>query len=841
MSCRGCSLVALALAGFVVGGGCSRPDEDEHAAREQALLACQSPFGGAARAIPGTIQAEDYDVGGQGCAYNDTTAGNNWNHYRADGVDLQPSTGGNEPGTNIGLTATGEYVRYTVNVAAAGPYRLELRVAATATGRSLDVSMEGTLIADNLAIPNTGSYQSYQTISKDVTLAAGLQSLQVLFNTGSQNLTWIRFTSLGCTPESDAAFCGRLGKACGPVTAPDNCGVSRTVASCGTCAAPAGCTATGVCCTPESDAGFCSRLGKTCGAVSGTDNCGAARSVPSCGPCEPPGICTAANVCCAGESDAAFCARLGKTCGPVTANDLCGISRTTDCGMCAAPASCTAANVCCSPESDAAFCSRLGKTCGAVTAADNCGGSRTAACGTCTAPSACSASNVCVAPGGCLRTVPVSTSAALATAVAAALPGDCIVLANGNYSFPALDKAGTADAPITIKALNRGMAVVNSGVIHFLGAAHVVVEGLDVTSNGLANSGTFFNAGSSGMLIAFTDSSHCRLTRSRIRPAGAVSNRDWIVLTGALTHYNRIDHNDLGPQALVANMIVIDGTGQEEPLVPGNVSQHNQIDHNYFHDIAYSGGNNWEAVRVGRSWQGPTAGFNVIEYNLFNKAHSDPETVSLKSSDNVVRHNTMRATNGEITLRHGNRNQVYGNYILGVSGSDASSGSKGIRVYGADHRIFNNYIHVNGTGILLDAGSSNKTDEPGKEHYQVYRAWVYHNTVIGKTIKFGGSKTYDPRDCRAANNIAGSLSVDSGATVVQEGNTIGNPLTLQSGIYRNTGGSRNNAVNSAFYGLADDIDGQARSSPDRGADEQSTAPVLTPGPLTTAQVGPAAP
>ena len=45
------------------------------------------------------------------------------------------------------------------------------------------------------------------------------------------------------------------------------------------------------------------------------------------------------------------------------------------------------------------------------------------------------------------------------------------------------------------------------------------------------------------------------------------------------------------------------------------------------------------------------------------------------------------------------------------------------------------------TGILLDAGSSNLTEEPGKEHYQVYRAWVYNNTVIGKTIKFGGSKT----------------------------------------------------------------------------------------------------
>ena len=132
----------------------------------------------------------------------------------------------------------------------------------------------------------------------------------------------------------------------------------------------------------------------------------------------------------------------------------------------------------------------------------------------------------------------------------------------------------------------------------------------------------------------------------------------------------------------------------------------------------------------------------------------------MKSSQNIVRHNTMRATNGEFTLRHGNGNQVYGNYILGVSGADASS-SKGMRVYGADHRIFNNYIHVNGTGIQLDDGSSDLTDEPGKQHYSVWRAWVYNNTVIGKTIKFGGSKAFNPRDCRAANNIvSGSIQVD---------------------------------------------------------------------------------
>ena len=126
----------------------------------------------------------------------------------------------------------------------------------------------------------------------------------------------------------------------------------------------------------------------------------------------------------------------------------------------------------------------------------------------------------------------------------------------------------------------------------------------------------------------------------------------------------------------------------------------------------------------------------------------------------------------------------------------------------------------------------------------MWRAWVYNNTIIGKTIKFGGSKAFNPRDCRAANNIvASSIQVDSGATVLQEGNTVGNPLSWDAAarIYRNAGGSKDNAVNASFYGLPDDIQGQPRSVTDRGADEQSTAPVTIPGPLTTADVGPNAP
>jgi hypothetical protein len=230
---------------------------------------------------------------------------------------------------------------------------------------------------------------------------------------------WNGTTCATCTAESDTAFCSRLNKNCGSVTANDNCSTTRTVTSCGTCTSPSTCGGggtTNVCgCTAESDTTFCARQGRSCDALSGTDNCGAARSVTSCGNCLAPETCGGggtAGVCgCSGgsESDAAFCTRLGRNCGQVTGLNLCGLSRTvTSCGTCTAPNVCGGAtpNVCgpCAAESDTAFCARLGKDCGTVSGNDNCGNARTVtSCGTCGTGKTCGGggvANVCGCSSG---------------------------------------------------------------------------------------------------------------------------------------------------------------------------------------------------------------------------------------------------------------------------------------------------------------------------------------------------------------------------------------------------------------------------------------------------------
>ena len=87
-----------------------------------------APFGGTAAAVPGTVQAANYDTGGQGVAYNVTSVNGTGNSYRPDGVDLEATadTGG---GDDLGWTAPGQWFNYTVNAAAARSYTVTLRLA----------------------------------------------------------------------------------------------------------------------------------------------------------------------------------------------------------------------------------------------------------------------------------------------------------------------------------------------------------------------------------------------------------------------------------------------------------------------------------------------------------------------------------------------------------------------------------------------------------------------------------------------------------------------------------------------------------------------------------------
>ncbi|MFD8814433.1 carbohydrate-binding protein [Streptomyces sp. NPDC059627] len=156
----------------------------------------EGPYGGTPAAVPGTVQAEDYDTGGQGVAYNVTSVNGNANAYRADGVDLDNTadTGG---GYNLGWTGGGQWFRYTVDVATAGTYTLGLRVAApSAVAGALHLSdASGTDLTGAVDLPATGDWQTWATVTTRVTLPAGRQTLTLDQDSGGWNINCLGFAA----------------------------------------------------------------------------------------------------------------------------------------------------------------------------------------------------------------------------------------------------------------------------------------------------------------------------------------------------------------------------------------------------------------------------------------------------------------------------------------------------------------------------------------------------------------------------------------------------------------------------------------------------------------------
>ena len=157
----------------------------------------QQPYGGSPWPVPGTIEAEDYDMGGEGVAYHDRNAGNNGAVYRTDDVDIWCS---DTEGYYTGANAMGDWLEYTVDVATTGQYQLDLRVATPYSGRQLRVTLDGMDVTGLINLPNTGGWTAWQTVSTTATLTAGQHVLRITVVVGGLNFNWMDFYETGGTP-----------------------------------------------------------------------------------------------------------------------------------------------------------------------------------------------------------------------------------------------------------------------------------------------------------------------------------------------------------------------------------------------------------------------------------------------------------------------------------------------------------------------------------------------------------------------------------------------------------------------------------------------------------------
>ncbi len=165
---------------------------------EPNALCVQEPFNNSLHPIPGIIQAEEYDLGGEGLAYHEgnTNGNEGGSTFRNDEVDIEVCTDA-DGGFNLGYTLTGEWLEYTVKVANSGDYNMNLRVAKDGDGGLFHIEMDDVDITGPIEVPNTGGWQIWETISlDDLRLTAGEHIMKIVFDTDYTNLNYLAFIDL---------------------------------------------------------------------------------------------------------------------------------------------------------------------------------------------------------------------------------------------------------------------------------------------------------------------------------------------------------------------------------------------------------------------------------------------------------------------------------------------------------------------------------------------------------------------------------------------------------------------------------------------------------------------
>jgi|GEM_PF-5623303 len=307
-------------------------------------------------------------------------------------------------------------------------------------------------------------------------------------------------------------------------------------------------------------------------------------------------------------------------------------------------------------------------------------------------------------------------------------------------------------------------------------------------------------------------------------------------------------------------------------LIPLNLHIH----HNLFKNIApvpngagFEGDSDREAIVFGDSDSQDVAANYVVEFNLFEDCDGENEIITVKTSNNTIRHNTFKNSLGSVSVRFGTNTNVYGNYFFADGDNQHAypNDTGGIRLYGSNHLVFNNYFEgLTGTGyrmpILLDSGDANDSSG-GSGHERTSNVSVLNNTIVDCTAGLGvGSENYSipPSGNTVANNLIvnteSSLLVLSSPINTLLENNMGfgsdaggalilaesNPLNHDGTLFRLSETSPAVDAGSSNYSelVTDDIEGQSRSTTDIGADEFS-GDTTSRAPLASADVGPASP
>jgi alpha-L-fucosidase len=144
--------------------------------------------------IPGTVEAEDFDIGCPGDAYYDADESNQGRQYRPnEGVDIDTCSAG---GFTLGWTRAGEWLTYTVTVSKSAVYRISFYVASAYNSGKLHLECDGADKTGIISIPNTTGFQNWEVVPRTMKLDEGQHILKVVVDGDLLNLDKMVFEEI---------------------------------------------------------------------------------------------------------------------------------------------------------------------------------------------------------------------------------------------------------------------------------------------------------------------------------------------------------------------------------------------------------------------------------------------------------------------------------------------------------------------------------------------------------------------------------------------------------------------------------------------------------------------
>lgn len=259
-------------------------------------------------------------------------------------------------------------------------------------------------------------------------------------------------------------------------------------------------------------------------------------------------------------------------------------------------------------------------------------------------------------------------------------PGDSVVLSKGVWKDAQLIffGEGTNEKPITLSVEERGKTTLEGLSNLQMYGNYLVVDGL-VFINGHTPSkevidfrrGTSKTANHSVLRNCVID---------RFNRADRAEQDAWINLWGK---HNTVEYCYFGGKTNQGVTMIVWPNGDEH-----NQNYH-RIYKNYFAARPRLGSNGGETIRVGTSHVCEQNSNTIIEGNYFERCNGETEIISIKSCENRIIDNTFFECEGSVVLRHGNRNEVSGNYFIG----NMKPSTGGVRIINEGHKVFNNYFY----------------------------------------------------------------------------------------------------------------------------------------------------